>query len=145
MASNMALKCQPRLGSIRTPQARSNFAAQFVVLDVLEAGQAVGNRAHVAAALHVVLAAQRVETAAVAADVAGEKAEVDESENVVHRVVMLGDAERPADLRALGPGVSVRGLADDFGGHAGLALGALERVLLDAIPIGLKSAGGVLE
>ena len=61
MASNMPARCQPRFGGIGTPQARSNFAAQLVVLDVLEAGQAVGQRAHVAAALHVVLSAQRVD------------------------------------------------------------------------------------
>ena len=44
-----------------------------VVLDVLEARQPVGQGAHVAAALDVVLAAQRVEAAAVPADVAGQQ------------------------------------------------------------------------
>src|SRR5438309_4687910 len=120
------------------------FRTQFAVLDVLEAGQAVGDCAHISTPLNVVLAAQRVETTAVAAHVTGEEAEIDESENVVYRVVMLGDAERPADLRALSPGVSVRGLPDDCGGHASLTLRALERVLLDAFPVALKSADGVL-
>ena len=49
---------------------------QLVVLDVLEARQPVGQGAHVAAALDVVLAAQRVDAAAVAADVAGQQDEV---------------------------------------------------------------------
>src|SRR5690348_13602355 len=106
------------------------FRAQLAVLDVLEAGQAVGDRAHISTPLDVVLAAQRVETTAVAAHVTGEQAEVDEGDDIVHRVVMLGDAERPADLGALSPGVSVRSFPDDFGGHARLALRALKRVLL---------------
>src|SRR5437879_5235949 len=110
------------------------FRTQFAVLNVLESGQAVGDRTHISTALDVVLAAQRVETTAVAADVTGEKAEIDEGDNVVHRVVMLRDAERPADLRALGPRVSVRGFPDDCGGHASLMLPALERVLLGALP-----------
>ena len=42
------------------------------------------------------------EPGAVAADVAGQQREVDQREHVVDRVVVLGDAERPADLRALG-------------------------------------------
>ncbi len=98
------------------------FRAQFVVFNVLEARQSVGDRAHIAAALDVVLAAQRIETAAVAAHVAGEEGEVDEGDNVVDGVVMLGDAEGPADLRALSSGVGVRCRPDDFAGHAGLAL-----------------------
>ena len=53
------------------PHARSKRRARLgVALDVLEARQLVRDRAHVAAALHVVLAAQRVEAGAVAADVA---------------------------------------------------------------------------
>ena len=93
---------------------------------------AVRDRAHVAAALDVVLAAQRVEPAAVAADVAGQQREVDQRENVVDRVVVLGDAERPADLRAVGPGVGVRDVLDDVRRDAGELLAALERVRLDA-------------
>ena len=107
-------------------------ARRVVALDVLEARQLVRDRAHVAAALHVVLAAQRVEARAVAADVAGQQRQVDQAEDVVDRVVMLGDAERPADHRAVGVRVGVRRLADQIGGHAGLALAPLERPRLDA-------------
>ena len=128
----MSLRCQPRLGANLHAPGALEFRTQFIVLDVLKAGQAVGDGAHVSAALHIVLSAQRIQSTAVAAHVTGEQREIDEGDNVVHRVVMLGDAERPADLRALGLGVGVRGLADDFGGHAGLALRVLERVLLDA-------------
>ena len=109
-----------------------------VVLDVLEAGQPVGDRAHVAAALDVVLAAQGVETAAVATDMAGQQRQVDEREDVVDRVVVLGDAERPADHRPVGLREGVGQLADRLGRHAGLALGVLERVRLDAGAIRLE-------
>ena len=109
-----------------------------VVLDVLEAGQPVGDRAHVAAALHVVLAAQRVEAAAVLPDVPGQQRQVDEREDVVDRVVVLGDAERPADHRPVGLREGVGQLADRLGRHAGLALGVFERVRLDAGAIGLE-------
>ena len=83
-----------------------------VVLDVLEARQAIGQRAHVAATLDVVLAAQRVDAAAPPADVPGEQREVDERQDVVDGVVMLGDAQRPAQHRARRRGVGVGHLAD---------------------------------
>jgi hypothetical protein len=60
-----------------TPHA-ARTSARLVVLDVLEARQLVGESAHVAAALHVVLPAQRVEARAPAPDVAGEQREVDQ-------------------------------------------------------------------
>ena len=102
-----------------------------VALEVLEAGQLVRDGAHVAAALDVVLPAQRVQAGAVAADVAGQQREVDQREDVVDRVVVLGDPERPAQDRAVGARVRERQLADHVGGDAGLALAALERPLLD--------------
>ena len=57
--------------------------------------------------------------------------EVDQREHVVDGVVVLGDAERPAHHRLVGPRVRVRRLANDIGGHAGRALAELERVGLD--------------
>ena len=133
IASNIWVRCQPYRGWMVTPQACSYLRARLVVaLDVLEARQLVRDRAHVAAALHVVLAAQRVEARAVAADVAGQQRQVDQAEDVVDRVVVLGDAERPADHRAVGVRVGVRRLADQIGRHAGFALAPLERPRLDA-------------
>ena len=104
---------------------------ELVVLDVLEARQAVGERAHVAAALDVVLATQRVDAAAVAADVARQQDQADQGQDVVDRVVVLGDAQRPADHRARRRGEGVGQLADGLGGDAGLLLGVVERVRLD--------------
>ncbi len=132
MASNMSLTCQPRFRRDLHAPGLLKFAAQFVVFHVLKTGQAVGDRAHVAAALHVVLAAQRIEAAAVAAHVAGEQREIDQREHIVDGVVMLGDAERPAEFRARGFRIGVRQFADHRGGHAGLALGAFQRVFFHA-------------
>ena len=64
--------------------------------------------------------------------------EVDQREDVVDRVVVLGDAERPAELRLLRLRVRVRDVADRRRRHARLALGVLERVLLDALAVGLE-------
>ena len=102
----------PCFGGIGAPQAASNGARASSSSRSWNAGQLVGDGAHVAAALHVVLAAQRDQAGAVAADVAGEQRQVDQREHVVGRVVVLGDAEGPADLRPVGAGVGVRQLAD---------------------------------
>ena len=65
-------------------------------------GQLVRDRAHVAAALDVVLTAQRVQARAVASDVPGQQREVDQREHVVDRGDVLGDPERPAQDRPVG-------------------------------------------
>ena len=88
-----AAQVETRLGRDRRPPRRLEAGAGLVVLDERESRQAVRQRAHVPAALDVVLAAQRVEPGAVAADVAGEQREVDEGGDVVDGVVVLGDAE----------------------------------------------------
>ena len=121
------------------------LGAERVVLDVLEARQPVGQGAHVAAALDVVLATQRVDAAAVAPDVTGQQDERDQRQDVVDRVVVLGDAERPADHRARGRGEGVGELADGLGRDAGLALGVLERVRLDLRLVGLEVDRGALD
>ena len=116
-----------------------------MVLDVLEAGQPVRQGAHVAAALDVVLAAQRVDAAAPPTDVAGEEHEVDQRDDVVDGVVVLGDAEGPADHRLVGLREGVGELADRLGRDARLALGVLERVGLDLGPVLLEALGGVAD
>ena len=69
------------------------LAPDRVVLGpVLKPRQAVGDRSHVAAALHVVLAPERIEPRSPPAHVAGEERQVAEREDVVHGVVVLGDA-----------------------------------------------------
>ena len=120
-------------------------AGLVVADDVLEAGQLVRDRAHVAAALHVVLAAQGVHAAAITADVAGEEREIYEGHNIIDSVVMLGDAERPADDGALRFGICVRRPADDFRGNAGFTFRALQGIVFNALAIGAESARGVVD
>ena len=59
-ASSMLGMRRPGSLSSVTPQALSNNARAGVVRDVAVAGQFVRERAHVAGALHIVLAAQRI-------------------------------------------------------------------------------------
>ena len=66
--------------------------------------------------------------------------EVDQGEDVVDGVVVLGDAEGPADHRLVGRRERVGQLADRVGRDAGLALGVLERVGLDLGLVGLEVA-----
>ena len=112
IASNISVRCQPRFAGSVAAVFPLELRAVRVVLDVLSADELVGNRAHVAAALHVVLAAQRDQPGSVAADMSRQEREVDDREHVVDRVVMFGDPKRPAHLRASGAGVGVRELAD---------------------------------
>src|SRR5207245_6426546 len=117
---------------LRVAPSRRELGMKLRDLEVLKPGQASGDRAHVASALHVVLAAQRVEPTAVTTDLSGEKAEVDQGEHVVGGVVMLRDAERPADHSSLGACVIEGNLLDRCRGYSGLRFGALEGVGLNA-------------
>ena len=101
---------------------------------MLEPRQPIGQGAHVATALDVVLATERVHAAAIAPHVAGQKNERDEREHVVDRVMVLGDAEGPDD----GPGrlcERVRELADGLGRDARLVLGVLQGVRLPTLAL----------
>src|SRR5579864_8060039 len=95
------------------------FSADRFILNVLEAGEAIRNRAHVAAALDVILSAQRADAAAVTAHVSGKDRKIDERYNVVHGIVVLGDSQSPAKLRAVCLGISMGRLADHFRRDAG--------------------------
>ena len=70
-ASNMLGMRRPGPDCSVVPHIVSNIERAAVVGHVAVAGELVRERAHVARALHVVLAAQRVDADAVAADVAG--------------------------------------------------------------------------
>ncbi len=138
-------RCQPRFGGTGTPQAASNFARSASFSTCWKPGQPIGQGAHVAAALDVVLAAQRVHAAAVAPDVPGQQGEVDQGEHVVDRVVVLGDAEGPADHRPWRRREGVGQLADRRRRDAGLALGVFERVALDLGLVGVEVARRALD
>ena len=119
--------------------------AQRCVLEVLESGQPVGDRAHVAATLDVVLATQRIQPASVPAYLSDQQRQVDQREHVVDRVVMLRDAERPADHGPVRARVRVRDLLDRACRHTGVLLGALQWIGLDATGVVVVSGGGAMD
>ena len=123
------------------PRARELFVDRRI-LEVLETGQPGRDGAHVATTLDVVLAAQRVQAAAVPAHLAREQSQVDERKHVVDGVVMLRDAQGPADHASLRSRVVEGHLADRRRRHPGLSLCALERVGLDAALEFLVTGGG---
>src|SRR3989449_11483455 len=130
--------------NLRAPRA-FEFRAQLGIFHVLEARQAVGNRAHVAAALHVILPAQRIYAAAVSPDVSRQQREVDQRHHVVDSVMMFRNSERPANLRALGFRISVCRPPDYLRRHTRFAFGSLQRIFLDALAVRIESARRVLD
>ena len=101
--------------------------------------------AHVAAALHVVLAAQGVEAGTVLAHVPGQKSQVDEREHAVGAVVVLGDAQRPVQRRFIGGGVHAGHLAYIVRRDARDLLGVLRRVAGDLLPVRLEAFRGAFD
>ena len=99
--------------------------AHRVVGDVAIAGELVRERAHVAGALHVVLAAQRVHADAAAADIAGRHGEVGDRHHRGRALAVLGDAEAVVDRAVAAGGVEPRRAADVGGRHAGDRLRSL--------------------
>ena len=103
---------QPRLGLEGPAPQRLVERRDGVVGDVPVAGQLVGERAHVARALHVVLAAQRVDADAFVADVAGGHREVGHAHDHGRALAVLGDAEAVVDR-----GVATRRVQPRGGAH----------------------------
>ncbi len=124
-----------------SPQAASKRPAEVGVLHVLEPGELVGEGAHVATSLDVVLASDRHQTRSVTADVTGEKGEIDEGEDVVGGVVMLGDPQGPADLGRLRSGVLLGEPGDDLGRDTGEVGAASQRVVVDQLGVGVEVDG----
>src|SRR5260370_40901991 len=115
--------------------------AQLVVFYVLKPGKTVWDGAHIAAALDIILSAQWIHTAAVAAHVSGEQRQVDQREHVVHGVVAFSEAKGPADLRALRFSILMCRLADHVRRNASVALGALQSVFFYMCFVSFKTAG----
>ena len=75
--------------------------------------------AHVAGALHIVLATQRIDADAVAADIAGDHGEVGHAHDHGRALAVLGDAEAVVDGAIAAGGIEPRGGADLRGRNAG--------------------------
>ena len=85
------------------------------VVHALVVGEHHGDQARVARALHVVLAAQRVQARAGLADLAGDGAQRDQAARVVGAVDVLAHAHAPEDHRRLRRGKRPRHLAQRLG------------------------------
>ena len=91
-----------------TPQSLSNSCAHRVVRDMAVAGQLVRERAHVAGALHIVLAAQRVHADAGPADIAGRHRQVGDRHHRGRALAVFGDAEPVIDRAIAAGGIKPR-------------------------------------
>ena len=120
-ASSMLGMRRPGSLSSVTPHSALEDLARRVVGDVAVARQLVRERAHVAGALHVVLAAQRVHADARPADIAGRHGEVGDGHHGGRALAVLGDAEAVVDRAIAAGGVEPRRAADRLGRHAGTA------------------------
>ena len=125
-------------------QASSNLATVSVA-DDLVAGEGVGQATGVAAALHVVLAAQGRYAGPRGAQLAGRERQVEQPVRVGGAVRVLRDAHAPDQARAAEgrAGVDPGRLRDVLGGHSRDSRGVVEVVLVDdAAPL-VKTLGPV--
>ena len=88
---------QARLRIDRHAPLGVELVARHLVGQMPVAGQLMRERAHVAGALHVVLAAQRIHAHAFAAEVAGGHGEVGDAHHHGAALAVLGDAEAVVD------------------------------------------------
>ena len=127
MACMISTTVRPALGRQRRAPELLVHAADGRVLHRLVVGEHHRDQAGVGGALHVVLAAQRMQAGAGPADLAGDERQRDQAARVVGAVRVLRDAHAPEDERALGAGVEPRHLADGGGGDAAHRLHLLRR------------------
>ena len=121
---------QARLvAELHAPESLEHLPGR-VVRDVPVAGELVRERAHVAGALHVVLAAQRIHPHALAADVAGRHGEIGDRHHRGRPLRVLGDAEAVVDRAVAACRVEPRRPAQLLGIDAGRRGGRFRRMAL---------------
>ena len=131
-ASNISGIFIPRSRFISTPQRRSKRRGDLVVRDRAVVGEGVRQRAVVGRALHVVLAAQRQQRRAGAADVAGQQREVADQLDALGAVAGARSRRGPRGCRpGRPPAYRCAARLDVRGRHAGDLLDVLRRVGLD--------------
>ena len=109
------------------------------VLHLLITGEDVGQRPHVAGALHVVLAAQRVDAAAFKADVSQEHLEVGAAHDVIDAAGMLGDPQGIDQHQGADRGQAAGDIDQHLHADAGNGRGPLRRILHDLGLQGLEA------
>ena len=109
---------RPRSGSSSCRQSFSNGSRRSVRLDRLVVGQEHRDQAGVGGALHVVLAAQRMQPGAGTADLAGDQRQRDQAARIVGAVDVLADAHAPEDDRGARARIDPRHFAQRLGRDA---------------------------
>ena len=118
---------------------RCELRAHRRVAHALVAGIQAGPHAHVAAALHVVLAAHRRKPARMRADMPGDHGQRRDGAHGLHALRLLCHAHPPADDSRIGVGVAARRLADGFGRKTRDLFHILGRVVLHDLPPGIEA------
>ncbi len=106
-------------------------AAQVVAADRLIVRQEHRDQAGVGGALHVVLAAQRMQAGAGTADLARDQRQRNQAARIVGAVHVLADAHAPEDDRGFCARIGARDLAQRLGRNAADRRHLLRRELLD--------------
>ena len=140
-ASNMFGMRRPGSTSSGTPQRVFEHAAHARVGHVTVAAELVRERSHVAGALHVVLAAQRVDADAFPSEIAGGHREIRDAHHHRRALAVLGDAEAVVDGAVAGRRVETRRLPHQLGLDAGERRGRFGRVALlgdERLPLAVR-------
>ena len=130
-ASMISTTVRPFLGSSLMPQASSTLARISGIFDRLVVGEEHRDQPGVGSALHVVLAAQRMQAGAGPADLAGDQRQRDQAARIVGAVGVLRDAHAPEDDGAFGACVGARHFAQCCRLDAADRLHLLRREILD--------------
>ena len=129
----------PRFGRERRIPGLFEFRPRLVVGDRLVGGEDVGQRPHVAGALDVVLSAQRIDAAALDADLAAEHGQVGAGLDVVRAGDVLRHPHGVEDGGLVCLGIQAGGRLQILRGNAGDLLDVLGRVFLDGLLQGLEA------
>src|SRR5262249_36733799 len=121
------------------------LASRRVVVDSLITRIVPRHCARIRCALHVVLPAQRIESRALAAYVAGEQCEMDKGHSVVGAVRVLGNTEGPVNRCVLCRRIHPRRLNDEASVDAGNRLSIFRRELFDRPAEILEAFGAPLD
>ncbi len=115
------------------------------------AAELVRERAHVAGALHVVLATQRIDAHAFTTEVARDHREVGDAHDHRRALTVLGHSEAIVDRAIAGTGIQARGLSHEICRYTGdcfSGLGRIPRIRHESLParerVGLAALGDIV-
>ncbi len=120
------------------PPSLGELLQHLLVVRGLVAGICVGESTHVACALHVVLAPERIDSGMGPAHVSGGQDQVGKGHDTGGAALVLGHSQAVYDHRLPGRGVHPGRLPDKIGGNACNAGDALGRIVLYVLLQGLE-------